>query len=477
MAHAQPSERQPLLNKTSKRSGHEPHSDNENIRGNVGNVSTVDVRGHTPSLDELDTTRLHRALSVRQISMIALGGTIGTGLFLGTGRTLAAAGPGTMLICFTLNGFIVYVTLLLLGEMATQYPVAGSFTSYATRFIDDGYGFALTWNYWFNDAVSVASDLTAAQLLVAFWDSKVPGWSISLLILLFLLSANAIHVKVYGELEYWLSSIKIVTVLVFLITGAIVNTGINSEHTYIGFANWSIGDAPFVGGVAGWATAFVTSAMSYGGTESLAITAGETKDPTRSIPRVVRLVFWREKGVPWLALIATCSGSALCFASSYVGSGQLWYWLQNLVGVSNQLAWLSIGLASLRFRRAWQLQGNSLDDLLYHSKWTTVWGPYFVISAVLVIWGVQTYSVVTPHFAFVDFLSLYLQLPMFIVLYTIWKIWHGSKVVDLQTVNLMVDQYVVNEETQALLDAEEERRQERQQGWAGIGWRLYYWIA
>ncbi|KAG8851572.1 hypothetical protein FRB91_007728 [Serendipita sp. 411] len=293
MAHAQPSERQPLLNKTSKRSGHGPHSDNENIRGNGGNVSTVDVRSHTPSLDELDTTRLHRALSVRQISMIALGGTIGTGLFLGTGRTLAAAGPGTMLICFTLNGFIVYVTLLLLGEMATQYPVAGSFTSYATRFIDDGYGFALTWNYWFNDAVSVASDLTAAQLLVAFWDSKVPGWSISLLILLFLLSANAIHVKVYGELEYWLSSIKIVTVLVFLITGAIVNTGINSEHTYIGFANWSIGDAPFVGGVAGWATAFVTSAMSYGGTESLAITAGETKDPTRSIPRVVRLVFWR----------------------------------------------------------------------------------------------------------------------------------------------------------------------------------------
>ncbi|KAG8824843.1 hypothetical protein FRC19_000954, partial [Serendipita sp. 401] len=108
MAHAQPSERQPLLNKTSKRSGHEPHSDNENIRGNVGNVSTVDS-------------------------------FVRTGLFLGTGRTLAAAGPGTMLICFTLNGFIVYVTLLLLGEMATQYPVAGSFTSYATRFIDDGY--------------------------------------------------------------------------------------------------------------------------------------------------------------------------------------------------------------------------------------------------------------------------------------------------------------------------------------------------
>lgn len=105
--------------------------------------------------------------------------------------------------------------------MSTQYPVAGkrlrsttylltkpnflnliegSFTSYATRFIDDSYGFALSWNYWLNDAVSVASDLTAAQLILAYWDVKIPGWTISLVILLVLLSANAIHVKVYGEL-------------------------------------------------------------------------------------------------------------------------------------------------------------------------------------------------------------------------------------------------------------------------------------
>ncbi|KAG8814018.1 hypothetical protein FRC17_001333 [Serendipita sp. 399] len=184
-----------------------------------------------------------------------------------------------------------------------------------------------------------------------------------------------------------------------------------------------------------------------------------------------------KSGVPWLALLATASGSALCFASSHVGSGQLWYWLQNLVGVSNQLAWLSIGFASLRFRRAWQVQGNSLNDLLFHPKWTTLWGPYFVIIAVLAIWGVQTYSVVTPHFAFVDFLSLYLQLPVFIVLYLGWKLWHRSKFIDLKTVDLTVDQYVPDEETQRLIDAEEKKRQQRKQGWIGIGWRLYYWIA
>ena len=128
-------------------------------------------------------TGLHRGLSARQVQMIAIAGTIGTGLFLGTGKSLSEGGPASMLICYSLIGFVVYITLLLLGEMATQYPVAGaseslpprlgspppgSFNAYTTRFFSPSYGFALSWNYWFNDAVSVASDLTAAQLVLQF---------------------------------------------------------------------------------------------------------------------------------------------------------------------------------------------------------------------------------------------------------------------------------------------------------------------
>lgn len=162
---------------------------------------------------------LHRGLSARQVQMIAIAGTIGTGLFLGTGRSLAQGGPASMLICYGIVGFIVYVTLLLLGEMATQYPVAGellhlitpsqmylsiavhkgSFNAYATRFFSPSYGFALSWNYWFNDAVSVASDLTAAQLVLQFWTTS-HTWVISLLFWVFLVSVNASHVKAYGEL-------------------------------------------------------------------------------------------------------------------------------------------------------------------------------------------------------------------------------------------------------------------------------------
>lgn len=176
----------------------------------VPNYGSVDANQHpnepesVSSLEDPPTpltnkVGLHRGLSARQVQMIAVAGTIGTGLFLGTGRSLAQGGPASMLICYVIVGFIVYVTLLLLGEMATQYPVAGSFNTYATRFFSPAYGFALSWNYWFNDAVSVASDLTAAQLVLQFWTPWHP-WVISLVFWVFLVGINAVHVRAYGEL-------------------------------------------------------------------------------------------------------------------------------------------------------------------------------------------------------------------------------------------------------------------------------------
>ena len=154
---------------------------------------------YVPGHENPTGSSLRRGLSARQVQMIAIGGTIGTGLFLGIGNSLAQGGPASMLICYIIVGFIVYVTLLLLGEMATQYPVAGSFNAYTTRFFSPSYGFALAWNYWFNDAVSVASDLTAAQLVLQFWTSRNP-WVVSIVFWIFLVGVNALHVKGYGEL-------------------------------------------------------------------------------------------------------------------------------------------------------------------------------------------------------------------------------------------------------------------------------------
>ena len=169
-----------------------------------------------PSTQHVNADKLARKLSARQVQMIAIGGTIGTGLFLGTGKALATGGPASMLIAYTICGAIVFVTMLCLGEMAAFIPVAGSFCTFAgwvvsypwfrharsnsiRRFVDDALGFALTWNYWFNDAVSTASDIIALQLLLEFWTDNFPGWAISLIFLVVVIALNLLSVKVYGE--------------------------------------------------------------------------------------------------------------------------------------------------------------------------------------------------------------------------------------------------------------------------------------
>lgn len=502
-----------------------------------------------------DRARLHRGLSSRQVSMIAIAGTIGTGLFLGTGRSLATGGPASILICYTIVGFIVYITLLLLGEMATQYPVAGSFNAYAVRFFSPSYGFALSWNYWFNDAVSVAGDLTAAQMLLSYWTPN-HLWAISVCFWFFLVGVNSIHVKAYGELEYWLSLLKIVTIVVFIIMGVLVNVGVNSDGRYIGSSNWRIEGAPFVGGFSGFASVFVTASFAYGATESLGITAGETKNPSKNMPRVIKMVFWRiilfylisvlliglnvphnypnlsnksvttspftivfqeagskaaasfmntvimtsvlsagnhalyagtrvlyglstavptrqapkifswttANGVPLPALLATSSISALCFGSSYIGSGQLWSWLQNLVGVSNQIAWISIGLASWKFRAAWQKQGHSMDELKFSPKWTRGWGAPFVVITTTAILLIQGWHSIFPVFTPIDFVSYYVQIPIMTVMSLGWlwtrgllgrgvngagtkrRTWWHHDFVDGKIVDLVRDQYEEQEE-------------------------------
>ncbi|KAH9991291.1 amino acid permease-domain-containing protein [Russula vinacea] len=525
---------------------------------------------------------LHRGLSSRQVQMIAIGGTIGTGLFLGTGRSLAQGGPASMLICYSIVGFIVYVTLILLGEMATQYPVAGSFNAYATRFFSPAYGFALSWNYWFNDAISVASDLTAVQLVLGFWDVQ-NAWTFSLAIWLFLLSINSLHVKAYGELEYWLSSLKVATIVVFILLGILVNVGANRDHHFIGFENWNIPGAPFVGGFGGFARVFVTASFAYGGTESLGITAGETENPSRNMPRVVKFVFWRillfyllsvlligfnvpwdypnlsnksattspftivfrqfgstasasimntvvlssaisagnhalfagtrvlyglaqasqapslfawttRDGVPLPAMLLTSSFSVLCFGSSFIGSGQLWAWLQNLVGVSNQIAWLSIGIASWRFRAAWKTQGRPLSEMKFRARWTWPWGPPFVIIAVSAIILVQGWSSVVPRFSLVDFLSFYVELLVVAIMYFLWLVFRRAlrpraaallasfpmtaagrahpearpffDFVDVSHVDLYHDEH----EDAQVDKHEDEVRAQRLRGWAGWAW-------
>ncbi|MDN5605655.1 MAG: amino acid permease, partial [Kocuria sp.] len=140
------------------------------------------------------------------MQMIAIGGAIGTGLFLASGGTIASAGPGGALAAYAVIGIMVLLLMQSLGEMAAHLPIAGSFQSYATRFVSPSFGFAMGWNYWFNWAITVAAELVAAGLIMSFWLPDVPGWVWAGVFLVLLTALNAMSSRAYGEGEFWLAA-------------------------------------------------------------------------------------------------------------------------------------------------------------------------------------------------------------------------------------------------------------------------------
>ena len=242
-------------------------------------------------------TELRRDLKARHLSMIAIGGSIGTGLFVASGATIAQAGPGGALLAYGVIGLMVYFLMTSLGELAAFMPVSGSFATYGARYVDPGFGFALGWNYWYNWAITIAVDLVASQLVMAYWFPDVPGYWWSALFLLLMVALNAISVKGFGEAEYWFAAIKVATVLVFIVLGVAMIVGILKGGPQGGvwgaLATWHVGDAPFAGGFAALIGVAMIVGFSFQGTELIGIAAAESEDPAKNIPRAVRQVFWR----------------------------------------------------------------------------------------------------------------------------------------------------------------------------------------
>ncbi|MDR0478786.1 MAG: amino acid permease [Burkholderiaceae bacterium] len=251
----------------------------------------------TSSGDGLNTEpALRRKLQARHLTMIAIGGAIGTGLFVASGATIAQAGPGGALAAYLLIGAMVYFLMTSLGELAAYMPVAGSFATYGAMYVEEGFGFALGWNYWYNWAVTIAVELAAAQLVMQYWFPHLPGywWSALFLGLMFLL--NAISVRGFGEAEYWFSLVKVITVLAFLVLGVMMIFGIlhsGASAASPGLKNLTVGKAPFVGGLPAMIGVMMIAGFSFQGTELIGVAAGESANPARNIPRAVRQVFWR----------------------------------------------------------------------------------------------------------------------------------------------------------------------------------------
>ncbi|MGG0787841.1 MULTISPECIES: amino acid permease [Bacillaceae] len=238
-------------------------------------------------------TELKRSLKARHLMMISLGGTIGTGLFLASGGAIHSAGPGGALVAYAVIGIMVYYLMTSLAEMAAFMPVAGSFRVYASKFVDPSFGFAIGWNYWYNWAITIAAELAAVVLIMKFWFPDSPSfiWSAIALITMFLI--NYMSVKGFGETEFWFAMIKVVTVIIFLITGVLIILGIMGGKDPIGFSNFTMGEGPFNGGFFTILGVFMAAGFSFQGTELLGVTAGESEDPEKNIPKAIRSVFWR----------------------------------------------------------------------------------------------------------------------------------------------------------------------------------------
>lgn len=248
---------------------------------------------------EQKSTKVIRGLKARHLSMIAIGGCIGTGLFMASGEAIRSAGPGGALIAYAAIGLMVYFLMTSLGEMATYLPVSGSFSTYAARFVDPSFGFALGWNYWFNWVITVAVDVSIAAIVISYWEPMtiIPTWGWSMLFFAIILSLNMLSVKAYGESEYWFAFIKVVTVIIFLVVGLLTIFGILGGE-YIGFKNFTLDQAPLVGnGFSGKFLSilgvFLIAGFSFQGTELIGITAGESEDPEKNIPKAIKQVFWR----------------------------------------------------------------------------------------------------------------------------------------------------------------------------------------
>lgn len=250
--------------------------------------------GNSPVINKApaEATELKRSLKARHMNMIAIGGAIGTGLFVASGASISTAGPGGALTAYAVIGMMVYFLMTSLGEMATYLPVPGSFGTYASRFVDPAFGFAIGWNYWLNWATTLAVELVAAALIMKFWFPDTPATIWSAIFLVLLLVLNLLSTRAYGESEYWFAGIKVIAVAVFLVIGILLVFGVIGGKAP-GFSNWVIKDAPFVGGLGAIISIFMIAGFSFQGTELVGIAAGESENPEKNVPRAINSVFWR----------------------------------------------------------------------------------------------------------------------------------------------------------------------------------------
>lgn len=235
---------------------------------------------------------LQQKLSNRHIQMIALGGSVGTGLLIGSGGSLLEGGPAALIIAWGLVGTMVFCTVHSLGELCVAFPVNGAFSTYATRFVDSSWGFAVGWNYAVMWLFVMPLELVAAAMSIKYWNSDINPVAWVAIFYVLIVAINFMDVKGYGEAEFCLTIFKVIAIVGFIILGVVLVCGGGPTHDFVGNRYWK-NPGPFAHGFKGVASTFVTASYSLAGSEMVGLASAEVGNPRKVLPKAVRQVFWR----------------------------------------------------------------------------------------------------------------------------------------------------------------------------------------
>jgi len=472
-----------------------------------------------------DAPMLQQKFKNRHLQMIAVGGSIGTGLFIGSGSALSDGGPGGVLIAWAIMGIMLLNTCQAIGEMAIMYPVSGGYYTLVDRFVDPSWAFAMGWNYFLQWAVVLPLELVAASFTLRYWDSEgtvpVAVWISMFAVIVIILNFFPTG---YAEEEFWTSVLKLTVIVIFLFAAFVFVLGGGPSSGRFGEyygARLFYDPGAFPNGFKGLCSVFVTAAFSFAGTELVGLAAAEHPNPRKALPSAVKLTFWRISfvylmsltfasllvpsdspdliggsydantspfvlvfdyanvdGLPHLinatitisvlsiGMSCVYAGSRVLLALSEQGYAPSWFnfvdkagrpwrtigaviiffpvayaytndrvggivfdWLLALSGLSTIFTWMSINIAHIRFRRAWRVQGHSLDELPFRAL-GGIWGSWFAVLVLSLVLIAQFYVAIWPlggtaggSDAAESFFLAYLAAPIVIAFYIVGVVW------------------------------------------------------
>lgn len=496
---------------------------------------------------------LKKGLHARHVSMIALGGALGTGLLIGTGSALKVAGPGAVLLTYSAIGFVVCMVMTALGEVATFIPLAEGFTGYCNRYVDQALGYACGYVYLFKYLIIPANQLVAGSLTVQYWVSAErlnPGVWITIFLLL-ILTVNILGIKFFGEIEFWLSLLKVFTCLGLIILLWVIGLGGGPTKERIGFRYWDYPGAFLIyrnadqnviihgskGRFVSFVSVLVNAVFAYLGTELCGITFAECRRPRKAIPKAIKLTFYRiivfyvlsifflgmcvspedplllnasgksasaspfviaiknaqiggldhlinacimlfvlsaansdmyicsrtvyglavagyapkffsktnRMGVPYYGVGLSFLFCLLAYMTVSSSAGEVFGYFVNVVSLCGLLAWTCILILHIRFMQACKAQGiDRSRDLAYKSPFQP-YGSYIALFICVLIVFIKNFTVFLGHpFDYQGFITGYIALPFFIVLYIGFKVFYKTRFlrndeVDLDTYRDVVD--------------------------------------